>query len=73
MKNSQIKVFEELLKDKDFKGKEQLKHLLWLNTVPPKYKEGECFKVTDRARKIYGFPVINFNAKIIRVFSWKTE
>lgn len=73
MNTKQIKVFEELLANPEFKGKDQLKHLLWLNTSDPKYKKGECFKVTDRSRRIYGFPIVNFNAKIVRIFSWKDE
>ena len=47
MTKSQIKIFEELLASEDFKGKKQLKHLLWLNTAAPKFKIGDCFIVTD--------------------------
>lgn len=65
MKKSQIKVFEELLQDKDFKGKKSLKHLLWLNTVKPKYEIGQFVKVTNYAHRIYGHQVINFKAKVI--------
>lgn len=65
MKKSQIKVFEELLQDKDFKGKKSLRHLLWLNTVEPKYKIGQFVKVTNYDHRIYGRPVVDFKAKII--------
>jgi hypothetical protein len=73
MNAKQIKVFEELLKDENFKGKKELNHILWLNTSTPKYKIGECFKVTDRSRRIYGVQIVNFKAKIIRTFSWRDE
>lgn len=73
MTQSQIKVFNELLADKNFKGKSQLKHLLWLNTEKPKYEIGECFKVTDYSHRIFGHPVVNFNAKIVNIFCWRNE
>lgn len=73
MKEEQIKVFEQLIKSKDFKGKEQLKHLLWLNTKQPKHKIGECFKVTDISRQIYGYTAIDIKAKVIRVYTYKDE
>lgn len=67
MKKSQIKVFEELLQDKNFRGKKTLRHLLWLNTVQPKFKEGDCFKVSDSGHRVFGYPVRDFNAKVISV------
>lgn len=73
MKNSQIKVFEELLQDESFKGKQQLKHLLWLNTNKPKFKAGDCFVVSDRGVKVFGYPVIDFKAKIDKVTAWKDK
>lgn len=69
MKKSQVKVFEELLEDKDFKGKKWLRHLLWLNTVKPKFKEGDCFMVSDSGHRVYGYQVINFKAKIVDISS----
>lgn len=69
MKKSQIKVFEELLEDKDFKGKKWLRYILWLNTTKPKYKEGDCFVVSDRGHRVYGYPVQNFKAKVFEVSS----
>lgn len=41
MNTTQIEVFKELLNDKNFKGKEDLKHLLWLNTTKPKLNAGD--------------------------------
>lgn len=73
MKKAQIKVFEELLQDPNFKGKQQLKHLLWLNTTEPKFKEGDCFKVTDHGHTIGGYPVKDFNAKIVKSYAFKTD
>ena len=52
MNKKQITVFKELLADPNFKGKKSLEHLLWLNTTEPKYKEGDCFKVTDHGHTI---------------------
>ena len=72
MKKSQIKVFEELLKDNDFKGKKQLKHLLWLNTSKPKYEIGQYVKVTNTSHSVYGYPVVNFKAKITEIRSFTT-
>lgn len=71
MTNEQIKVFEELLADETFKGKQQLKHLLWLNTSKPQLDVGDCFIVSDRGHKIYGHHVSNFKAKVVRIYSWK--
>lgn len=73
MTKQQIKVFEELLKDKRFQGKKSLQHLLWLNTSTPKYKVGDCFIVSDPGHSIGGYPVKNFNAKIIQISSWRDE
>lgn len=73
MKKSQIKVFEELLQDESFKGKQQLKHLLWMNTIKPKFKKGDCFEVSDRGYRVFGHPVIDFKAKIDKITSWKDK
>ena len=73
MTNEQIKVFEELLADETFKGKQQLNHLLWLNTNKPKFKVGDCFVVSDRGVKVFGYPVIYFKAKIDKVTAWKDK
>ena len=79
MKKSQIKVFEELLQDKNVRGKKWLRYLLWLNTTDPKYKEGDCFEVSDRGHRVYGYPVKDFKAKVVNVssmlncFEWRYE
>lgn len=56
MNATQIQVLNELLIDKDFKGKAELKHLLWLNTTEPKFKVGD--KIDD--------------AEVVEVYSQKT-
>lgn len=67
MRKAQIKQLEQMLNTDDVLGKKLIRRLLWLNTTTPKYKVGDCVKVTDRARKIYGVRVENFNAKIVNV------
>lgn len=71
MTKAQIKMFEELLATEGFKGKKQLKHLLWLNTEEPKFKVGECFVVTDPGHSVYGYPIRNLRAKVTGIRSWK--
>ena len=73
MTKQQIKVFEDLLKDKDFQGKKALKHLLWLNTSTPMFKIGECFIVSDPGHRIGNHPVKDFRARIVSVSSWRDE
>jgi hypothetical protein len=79
MKKSQVKVFEELLQDKEFQGKKWLRYLLWLNTTKPKFKEGDCFEVSDSGHRVYGYPVKDFKAKVVGVtsylnsFEWRYE
>lgn len=67
MTPTQIKTFQKLLEDPSFKGKKQLKYLLWLNTSEPRFKIGDCFKITDHGRTIYGYPVRDFKAMITEV------
>lgn len=67
MKKSQIKALEQLIADENVKGKNYLNYVLWLNTSQPKFKIGDCFKVTDRGHSICGYPIKNFNAKIIKI------
>ena len=73
MKKSEIKVFEALLKDVDFKGKDQLKWLLWRNTTEPKFKVGDCYRASGRGQSVWGHPVRDFKAKIKKAYCYKTE
>lgn len=69
MTKAQVKVFEDCLADPKFKGKKFLKNLLWCNTTEPKYKKGDCFKVSDHGHRVYGVPVRNFGSKIVDITS----
>lgn len=71
MRKEQIAVFEELLKDENFKGKKSLKHLLWLNTSTPEFKKGECFKVTNISHRVFDNSIVNFNAEVTDVYATK--
>lgn len=73
MTKEQVQVFEELLSSADFQGKKQLRHVLWLNTVKPKFKVGQCFIVSERGHKILGHPVRDFNARIVKISSYINE
>ncbi len=73
MTERQIEVFKELLKDKDFCGKEALHWLLWRNTTKPKLEVGYCCKVTDTSHRIWNVPIKDFNAKIVRPYCYKTS
>ena len=58
MNTAQIKVMEELLNDKDFRGKEDLKHLIWLNTTEPKFKVGDKIGEAE-VEKVYSQKQLN--------------
>ncbi len=73
MTKKQINAFEELLQDSDFKGKNQLRHLLWLNTTKPKFKLGDKVIFTDSKQRTYGVPMINFIGYIKGISSFKNE
>lgn len=58
MTEEQIAVFEELLNNADFKGKKTLHHLLWLNTVAPKFEVGDTVMIKgDGSHRIWDKPV----------------
>ena len=73
MTEAQVKVFEELLQAPNFIGKMQLRHLLWVNSSKPKFKEGDCFIVSEPWHDVLGHPVKNFKAKIVVVTSFKDK
>ena len=64
---------EKLLQDPAFKGKKQMRKILWMNTTKQKYKVGDCYQVTDSSIRIFGVPVVNFNGKIIEVMTYIGE
>lgn len=67
MKKSEIKMLEALCAQEGIKGKKLIKGVLWLNTVKPKYKEGDKVKVTHRGMRICGERVIEWNAVVTKV------
>ena len=73
MNQEQIKVFEELLQAPNFIGKMQLRHLLWVNSTQPKFKEGDCFVISSNGHDVFGKPVEDFKAKITVVTSFKSR
>lgn len=73
MTKQQIKVFNDLLESEKFRGKKMLKYLLWANTTEPKYKPGDCFLISKPGERVYGYPVKNFKAKVIRSYSFKED
>ena len=70
MNKKQVKVFNQLLEDENFKGKEQLEHLLWLNTSKPKYKVGDCVVIKNCSRNIFGYQVTELKGEVTDIFSY---
>lgn len=71
MNKRDIKILERMIADPDIKGKGSLRKVLWLNTVKPKYKVGDCYKVTDPGHRVYGVPIKDFRAKVERIeYRW---
>lgn len=64
---------EKLLAEKDLRGRNQLRHVIWLNSTKPKYKKGDCFKVTDRSRRFFGVPAVNVNGRIKDIYNFRDE
>ena len=71
MTQEQIKVFEELLQEPNFKGKMQLRHLLWVNSSKPKFKEGDCFEIEEIGFGDFSKPPQNLKAKVVKVTALK--
>ena len=70
MKKSEIKALEALYAQEGVKGKRLIQGVLWLNTVKPQYKVGDKVKVTDRAMKICGERVVEWNAVVKEIKYW---
>ena len=60
----EIQVFQKLLDQDGFKGKKQLRHVMWMNTHPPQYKIGDCYLLPDPKCRVFGRPVKNIKARI---------
>lgn len=76
MTEEQIAVFNELLNNADFKGKKSLRHLLWLNTVAPKFEVGDTVVIhADGSHRIWDIPVRRAVGKVkeISVFMTSNE
>lgn len=69
MTKNEIGVIEGLLSQEGVAGKDYLRRFLWLNTTSPKYNVGDCFYVTCRGQRVYGVPVKDFKARIVKVAS----
>lgn len=73
MKKSQLNALNKMMEDPDVKGKKLIDRVIWLNTVKPKYKVGDCYEVTDPGHRIYDVPVRNFKARIEEVQKWSAD
>lgn len=74
MKKSEMKVLQSLIEQDGIKGKKLLRGVLWLNTAKPKFKVGDKVKVTDRAMRICEQRVVDWNAKVTKVYmDWREE
>lgn len=74
MKKSEMKVLQNLLEQEGVKGKKLLRGVLWLNTAKPKFKVGDKVKVTDRAMRICEQRVVDWNAKVTKIYmDWREE
>ena len=67
MNKKDLDVLNRLMQDKSIKGKKSLERFIWLNTVEPKFKEGDKVKITDRSRTINGSRVIDWIGTVGKV------
>ena len=67
MNKKDLDVLNRLMQDKSIKGKKSLERFIWLNTVEPKFKEGDKVKITDRSRTINGSRVIDWIGTVEKV------
>ena len=67
MTKRDLSKLEALLDDPNIKGKKLIRQLIWLNTVKPKCKIGECYEITDPSRRIYGVQIKNFHAQVVDI------
>lgn len=63
----QLRVLEELMDNPNVKFKKSLKQVIWGNTNPPKFKVGQYFIVSDPGHRVFGNPVKDFKAKIVKI------
>lgn len=74
MTEQQIEMFNDLLNNADFKGKKTLRHLLWLNTVAPKFTIGDVVEIRgDGLQRIWDRPVRRAVGKVKEITVFKTD
>lgn len=67
---SDLSYLNGLLNADDVKGKKSLRKFIWLNTVQPKFNEGDTIRFTEKASYVYGNKVVNFIGTVEKVFKW---
>lgn len=70
---AQEKVLREIAANSKTKGVKQLNHFLWLNTTEPKWPVGTLLKVSDPGHRVYGYPVKDFTAKVVKHSAFITD
>lgn len=62
---------DKLYADKELQFRGYVRQFIIANTYTPKYKVGECVRVSvDRGEYIYGKPIRNVKAKINEILWW---
>lgn len=67
------KVLHELLNKEGLHCRKALEDVIWANEHDPKYKVGECYRVTDRGCTICGKQVVNFKGKVKEVMYFRNS
>ena len=73
MTKNELKVLEKLVKEPGLKGQKFLDYFIWMNTVKPKCKIGDCYEVTEYSHRIYGVQVIRFHGRISEIKMYPSE
>lgn len=73
MTKSELNTLHKLMEKEDIKGKKLLEQFIWLNTTKPKYTIGNYYTITDIGHRIYGVPLENKKAKLIRIINMLPE
>lgn len=68
--NEQVQFLEGLLNITEVKGKSHLRKVIWLNTVKPKFKEGDVIKFSELNSYTYGNRNIDMIGTVEKVFKW---
>lgn len=73
MTKSELNTLQKLMEKEDTKGKKLLDQFIWLNTSKPKYEIGNYYIITDIGHRIYGVPLENKKAKLIKIINMSPE